>query len=326
MVGWPPHNEAPVRVGGLATTPRHGEKYSVASFFAVLADLGYWSIGRALAKPSATAISSAMTASTRTMIALSYGAACHSVFALGVGAMMGGMFNGLRPEDATGVLATLGLPVWWALGAAPEGLALAVNAALIAQFVLGHSLLLTAQGRRLLARLAPGGMGETLAPTTYALIAGASLWLLFGLWTPSDIIWLRLQGAALWVAFAAAALAWTLLAKAMLDSGLGLQSGFIGWWALLRGRKPAYPPMPTRGLYGYVRHPIYMSFALTPWAVAVWTPDQLALALAFTAYCALGPRFKEARFRRIYGAAYDAYLAATPFWIARRPIKRPFDD
>lgn len=39
----------------------------------------------------------------------------------------------------------------------------------------------------------------------------------------------------------------------------------------------------------------------TLWTVPVWTPDQLALAISFTAYCLLAPRLKEHRFAQRYG-------------------------
>ena len=39
--------------------------------------------------------------------------------------------------------------------------------------------------------------------------------------------------------------------------------------------------------------------------VPTWTPDQLVVAGTLTAYCLVAPLFKEARFRRIYGAAFD---------------------
>ena len=39
--------------------------------------------------------------------------------------------------------------------------------------------------------------------------------------------------------------------------------------------------LPTR----LIRQPIQVAFALTLWTPPVWTPDQLVLAVSFTAYC-----------------------------------------
>jgi protein-S-isoprenylcysteine O-methyltransferase Ste14 len=138
---------------------------------------------------------------------------------------------------------------------------------------------------------------------------------LFALWSPTGTIWWQARGVTLVGLSALYAAAWLLLAKSMVDAGLSLQTGSLGWTALLRGRKPVYPPMPTTGLFRLTRQPIYVAFALTLWTVPTWTPDQLVLALTLTAYCLVAPRFKEARFRRIYGAAFDAYSRIVPYWL-----------
>ena len=135
----------------------------------------------------------------------------------------------------------------------------------MAQFMAGHSLLLTRGGQRLLARLAPHG--RTLATTTYATIASAQLLALFVLWTPSGTVWWQAEGGALWALGALYLLAWGLLTKASVDAGAEVQSGLLGWWSLWRGRRPVFPPMPETGLFRLIRQPIYVSFALTLWLV-----------------------------------------------------------
>ncbi|MBO0866334.1 MAG: hypothetical protein J2P16_14820, partial [Mycobacterium sp.] len=87
------------------------------------------------------------------------------------------------------------------------------------------------------------------------------------------------------------------------------------WVALLRNRNPIYPKMPQNGLFRLIRQPIYVAFALTLWTVPTWTPDQLVVAIALTIYCLMGPLLKEARFRRIYGSAFDAYAERIPYWL-----------
>jgi protein-S-isoprenylcysteine O-methyltransferase Ste14 len=237
----------------------------------------------------------------RVALALLWGALCHGLFALGVGGMIVGMWFGMSRGFGP-------LEGWTA--------ALA-NAALLAQFPIAHSLLLTAPGRRILARLAPGGHGPALATTTYALIASVQLIALFGLWSPSGVIWWQAQGGALWAITALYATAWLLLGKSMLDAGLEVQSGFLGWSSLLRGARPLFPDMPSGGLFRLVRQPIYVSFSLTLWLVPTWTPDQLAVALAYTGYCLWAPRLKERRFSEIYGGRFAAYRARTPYWLPR---------
>ena len=242
----------------------------------------------------------------RIALALIFGALCHMLFAAGVLAMIVAMFFGLSEN----------------LGTVPWPMATLANAALIVQFPVAHSLLLTARGGRLLARLIPGPNGQTLATTTYATIASAQLLALFTLWTPSGIVWWRAEGAAFWVFTAAYGASWLILLKASFDAGAEVQSGGLGWLSLLARIRPAFPDMPTQGLFRLIRQPIYVAFALTLWTPPVWTPDQLVLAISFTAYCLLAPRLKERRFAARYGARFDRYRAEVPYLLPRlTPIK-----
>ncbi len=238
----------------------------------------------------------------RIMIALVYAALCHGLFGLAILSMIGNMFFGMT----------------FGLGRLEGWLAVIVNSLLIAQFAGGHSLLLTRGGNSVLKRLAPRAFAADLLPTTYVIVASLQLLVLFVLWSPSGIVWWRADGSVFWLMAGLALSCWALLGKAIIDSGFGLQSGLIGWWAVLRNRRPAYPDMPEAGLFRLVRQPIYVAFALGCWAVAVWTPDQLAIALTFTAYCVFAPLHKEARSRRLYGARYEAYAKRVPYWLPVR--------
>jgi methanethiol S-methyltransferase len=233
----------------------------------------------------------------RIALALTMGLACHIAFAAGVMAMVVAMFFGLGAG----------------LGTVPWPLAALANLALLLQFPLAHSLLLTSRGARFLARLVPGAHGETLASTSYAFIAALQLLALFVLWTPSGIVWWRAEGVLFWIVCALYASAWLLLAKASFDAGLEVQSGALGWMSLAARRRPVFPDMPTRGLFRVVRQPIYVAFALTLWTVPIWTPDQLVLALSFTAYCLAAPKLKERRFARRYGARFADYKLRVPY-------------
>ncbi|MFU8865144.1 MAG: methyltransferase family protein [Rhodobacterales bacterium] len=243
----------------------------------------------------------------RIALALGLGALCHLTFAAAVLAMIVAMFFGLSES----------------LGQVPWPWAALANAALIAQFPLAHSLLLTGRGGKLLARLIPGPHGAVLVTTTYAFIASLQLLALFALWTPSGVIWWRAEGAAFWVICTAYAAAWLLLIKASFDAGAEVQSGALGWMSLMARIRPLFPDMPTRGLFAVIRQPIYVAFALTLWTVPIWTPDQLALALSYTAYCLLAPRLKERRFAARYGARFDAYRARVPYALPRMKRHEP---
>ena len=92
--------------------------------------------------------------------------------------------------------------------------------------------------------------------------------------------------------------------------------------SLLARIRPVFPDMPTQGLFRLIRQPIYVAFALTLWTPSVWTPDQLALALCYTAYCLAAPRLKERRFAARYGARFDQYRADVPYVVPQVMPKR----
>lgn len=139
----------------------------------------------------------------RIALALLMGLVCHVIFAAAVLAMIVAMFFGMSES--------FGRVAWpWAFLA---------NAALLLQFPLTHSLLLTGPGSRWLQSPIPGPHGATLATTTYAIIASIQLLALFVLWTPSGIVWWRAEGTAFWMICLAYAASWLLLIKASFDAG-----------------------------------------------------------------------------------------------------------
>ncbi|MFM9036021.1 MAG: methyltransferase family protein [Mycobacterium sp.] len=237
--------------------------------------------------------------SRRRVLAALYGVGCHTLFVVAIATMMAAMFSGMSRS----------------VGTVPRPWNWLANGALLVQFPLMHSFLLTERGRAVLGRLAPRGAGGTLSTTTYVIVAAVQVFVLFAFWSPTGTVWWQAHGVTLVAMAALYGLCWLLLLKSMWDAGLSLQTGTLGWLALFRGRRPVYPPMPVTGLFRMVRQPIYVSFTLTLWTVPTWTPDQLVLAVTLTLYCLAAPLRKEARFRRIYGEAFDRYARAVPYWL-----------
>ena len=235
-------------------------------------------------------------------IAWSFGLVCHAAFAVAIASMVVALY--------TGMMSGLGRLHGWQ--------AILANTALLLQFPIGHSLLLTQGGRRILARLAPMGLGRDLATTTYAIIASFQLMGVFVFWSPSGAVLWQAQGVLRGVFTAAFAASWLLVAKTIYDAGLALQTGALGWRAVVRGERPLYPPFSQRGAFKYCRQPVYLAFTLTLWTGPVLTPERLVLAIAWTAYCLFGPFFKEARYLEFTGASYREYQSRVPYWLPGR--------
>ncbi len=118
-------------------------------------------------------------------------------------------------------------------------------------------------------------------------------------------------------------LAGQLLAAAFLMIGL-LQTdplSFIGLRQLIEGEeRPA--PLVVRGLYRWVRHPLYTAGLLFIWLTPVMTLNLLTLCAAATIYIMVGAYFEERKLLREYGAAYAEYQASTPMLIPGLLFKR----
>ena len=233
--------------------------------------------------------------------ALAMAVLTHATFVFAVGSMAVALATGLQLGRGT-------VPGW---------LAPIANVLLVLQFPLLHSFLLHRRGRPLLQRLSPVGFGKELATSTYSWSASLQLLLTFWAWTPSGVVWHEAHGvggAVHWTLFVGA---WLFLQKALYDAGLGLQTGFVGWWSLLRGKPVSYGDMPTHGLFARCRQPIYLGFALVLWTAPVWSLDWLCLTVGWSVYCVVGPRWKEARWARLHGARFTAYQATVPYLFPR---------
>jgi protein-S-isoprenylcysteine O-methyltransferase Ste14 len=242
-----------------------------------------------------------MTAGAKRLTALVYGSLAHGLFLVGVAGMAVNLHEGMLSS----------------LGTAHGPAALAANALLILQFPILHSFLLSRRGRAVLARLAPGGLGGDLSTTTFSGLAAIQIALTFLFWSPGHVVWWKPHGAAAVVMNALFVASWAFLGKALYDAGLPLQTGALGWTAVFRGRRPEYSPFPTQGLFRLCRQPVYLGFAATLWTGPVWTPDHLALAILWTAYCVVGPRLKERRYARRHGEAFQRYQSEVPYMLPR---------
>lgn len=74
-----------------------------------------------------------------------------------------------------------------------------------------------------------------------------------------------------------------------------------------RGRAPRHVPLETRGVYGFVRHPLYFGWVLFVFGAPHMTGTRLAFAAISTAYLALAIPFEERSLVRLFGPEYDAY-------------------
>lgn len=89
---------------------------------------------------------------------------------------------------------------------------------------------------------------------------------------------------------------------------------FVGLRQLYEGRERS-SQLVTRGLYRWVRHPLYTAGLLFIWLTPVVSENSLVVIIAATVYIIVGAIFEERKLRREFGDAYIKYRAKTPMLI-----------
>lgn len=96
------------------------------------------------------------------------------------------------------------------------------------------------------------------------------------------------------------------------QTGLG---SFFGLEQLINPRKDSSTPLVTKGLYRYVRHPLYVAGLLLIWLTPLMTRNLLFAILGLTLYLLSGAYFEERKLLREFGDIYAEYRRRTPMLI-----------
>lgn len=90
---------------------------------------------------------------------------------------------------------------------------------------------------------------------------------------------------------------------------------FLGLEQLLRPAEGSGSRLVVRGLYRWVRHPLYTAGLVFIWFTPLMTVNLLALYAGLTLYLVIGAYFEERKLLREFGAAYGEYQRRTPMLI-----------
>lgn len=191
--------------------------------------------------------------------------------------------------------------------------ALAINSGLLALFALQHSGMARSGFKRWLTRFVP----EPAERSTYVLLSSAALFLLFWQWQPiGGIVWDVPDRAARAALFALYAAGWVVvLATTFLINHFDL-FGLRQVWLACRG--VAYTPLRfgTPGLYGLVRHPLYVGWFIVFWATPTMTAAHLLFAVGTTLYILAAIRWEERDLEAAH-PEYAAYRRRVPMFLPR---------
>jgi protein-S-isoprenylcysteine O-methyltransferase Ste14 len=91
---------------------------------------------------------------------------------------------------------------------------------------------------------------------------------------------------------------------------------FLGFRQLVQSETAGEPArLVLKGLYRWVRHPLYTAGLVFIWLTPVMTVNVLAMNVGLTIYIIVGALFEERKLLHEYGQAYADYRRCTPMLI-----------
>jgi protein-S-isoprenylcysteine O-methyltransferase Ste14 len=190
--------------------------------------------------------------------------------------------------------------------------ALAFDLLLFSVFALHHSIMARTGAKQWLTRFVPA----ELERSTYVWISSLLFLWPCAWWQPIGGVVYETRGLS---AFAlhvvqAAAVTLVLVASAAL-APLELAGLRPAGTAAAETSEPDAPRTPrtslrTAGVYGWVRHPVYLGWVLFVFAAPRMTSDRLVFAIVSTAYLAMAVPFEERSLIEAFGERYRVYSRA----------------
>ena len=217
---------------------------------------------------------------------------------------------------AIGFLGNVGVPKSIDSGrTAPLGVALLINAGLLAIFAVQHSVMARPWFKRMWTRVIP----KEAERSTYVLISSVALILLFWLWQPiGGVVWNVEQPALRMVLYGLFALGFAIvLLSTFLINHFDL-FGLRQVYLYLRGKEYKQLRFGTPLLYRHVRHPLYLGWLLAFWATPTMTIAHLVFAIATTVYIFMAIQFEEKDLLDTFGDDYRRYRENVPMIVPVR--------
>jgi protein-S-isoprenylcysteine O-methyltransferase Ste14 len=177
---------------------------------------------------------------------------------------------------------------------------IALDAALFTIFALHHSLFARPVVKQRLFRDA----AATLERPAYVWAASVLFIVVCAAWRPVPGELYRLSGVFAIASYAvlAAGILMTARGSARLDV-----LDLAGVRAVLPSRPLKHVPLQTRGVYGFVRHPVYFAWVLMVIGTPHMTMTRLTFAVLSTTYLAIAIPFEERGLLDVFGGEYRDY-------------------
>lgn len=192
------------------------------------------------------------------------------------------------------------------------GLDIVIDVALVLAFAVQHSVMARPAFKRVWTRVIP----KPIERSTYVLAANLVTLLLIWQWQPIPIVlWQVTHPVGWWVCTAGFMLGWLSVPAVSLMINHFDLFGTRQVWLHLQGKE--YTPLPFRTplAYAWVRHPLYVAWALAFWATPVMTVGHLIFAGMLTVYMGLAALVEERDLIAHFGEAYRDYRRRVPMFV-----------
>jgi len=190
--------------------------------------------------------------------------------------------------------------------------AVVIDVLLIGLFAAQHSIMARPAFKRVWTRIVP----EPIERSTYVFVANLTTIYLMWQWRGIDtVVWDVRQPmlrAGVWALFG---VGWLLVPTVSLMIDHFDLFGSKQVWLYLRGRGYESSPFRVPYLYKYVRHPLYIGWAMAFWAIPTMTAGHLLLAGGMTVYMGLAAIVEERDLIAHFGQHYLRYRRQVPMFI-----------
>lgn len=187
-------------------------------------------------------------------------------------------------------------------GGAPA-VSIAVDVLLFSCFALHHSLLARPWAKASISRIVPSVLERSLYTWTASLLFLATcVW-----WQPVAGELYHLTGPLGFAGYAVQGLGVLLTLKGSARLDVLDLAGVRPVLDAGMARQPRHIPLATTGLYGVVRHPVYLAWVLFVFGAPHMTATRFTFAAISTLYIAVAIPYEERTLAEVFGADYRDY-------------------
>ncbi|HTQ39016.1 MAG TPA: NnrU family protein [Pirellulales bacterium] len=199
-------------------------------------------------------------------------------------------------------------------GSTTWGAAVAIDVVLLLLFGLQHSVMARPWFKQAWTKIVP----QEIERSTYVLISNLTLLLMMWQWRAIPLVVWDVPGTAVRVLLIAiSVVGWLIVPTVSLMINHFDLFGVRQVWLQWRGRKYSSLPFGVPMLYRYMRHPLYVGFALALWATPTMTVGHLLMAGVLTGYMVLASKIEERDLVNHFGALYADYRRQVPAFVPR---------